>query len=99
MDVPDGFEDVGEGGGIEIDVDKNELPKSFFSSVPVDPGQSMRHIRLLFEKLVLPLQEKGDVEVVIDVRAKSNGGYDPEVVSKIQEAVKSLKIETAHFED
>jgi hypothetical protein len=59
----------------------------------------MRHIRLLFEKLVLPLQEKGAVEVVIDVCAKADGVYDAELVNKIQEAVKSLKIESAHFEE
>lgn len=77
------------------------IPKRFFGSVKVDATRMSRDAGKLADEVVqhLTKQLMSDVEIRIEISAQSPGGYPEDVVRTVTENCRTLKFDSAGFEE
>jgi predicted AAA+ superfamily ATPase len=86
------------GGGTPLPPTK---PKRFFGTVQIDATRMSRDAGKLAEEVVqhLTKQLMSDVEVTIEISAKAPAGYDEDVIRTVTENCRTLRFDSAQFEE
>lgn len=88
------------GGGPEPEpTGEPSAPKVFQGAIHIDPIRAVKSFGQLADEVLVHLQAEGEVEIVVELRAKASNGFTDGVVRTVTENAKVLKFETgAGFE-
>ena len=92
--------DSSPGGGSEPEpTGEASAPKVFQGAIHIDPIRAVKSFGQLADEVLVHLQAAGEVEIVVELRARSSSGFTEGVVRTVTENAKVLKFETgAGFE-
>ncbi len=73
----------------------------FFMSAKLDNTRVIRDVQKLMDEVVniLANSDGSDIEISLEVSAKASNGYDTSTVRAVTENCRTLKVESAGFED